>query len=81
VTDFEQWKTECENDPEILLICMEGKGETALYQTRSKHKERGEWKLFFKPIYHVWINGVCTIHTAEKNTAFTEWKKRPRKGR
>ena len=78
MNEFDRWVNDCANDNDIKLVCIEGKGRTALYQTRQKHKDRGEWNILFRPVYHVWIDGVCVIHTADSSTAYREWGKRPR---
>lgn len=77
---FLEWIKECESDPEVHVELVEGKDQTGMYLTRSKHKGRGTWRILLKPIYHVWIGGKDITHTPDKQLAYREWHKRPRNG-
>lgn len=57
MTNFELWVKGCETN-KTELYCLEGDGDTGLYETKSKYLHEHNY-YYNGPVFHVWIRGKC----------------------
>ena len=74
MTLFEAWVKGNElNNTE--LWCLEGKGDTALYKTQSKHEVNHNY-IGDAPVFHVWIKGKCVASITDYKAAYDLYQSR-----
>lgn len=75
MNDFDLWVNSCSSDSDCRLYCLEGRGETGLYQTKTRYMPKGEWNYFYhSPVYHVWIEGKCVFTSPDYGTAYRKYR-------
>lgn len=74
MTDFELWVKGCEVN-KAELYCLEGNGETGLYETKSKYLHNYNY-YYNRSVFHVWINGKCEFSGMDHMTALRLFAKR-----
>ena len=57
------------------LWCLEGKGDTALYKTQTKHEVNNNY-YGDTPVFHVWIKGKCELSTTDYQAAVALYQRR-----
>lgn len=74
MTDFELWVKGCEIN-KAELYCLEGNGETGIYETKSKCLHNYNY-YYNSSVFHVWINGKCEFSGMDYMTALRLFTKR-----
>ena len=57
------------------LWCLEGKGDTALYKTQTKHEVNNNY-YGDTPVFHVWIKGKSELSTTDYQAAVALYQRR-----
>ena len=74
MTNFALWVKGCEIN-KIELYCLEGDGDTGLYETKSKYLYKHNY-YYNSPVFHVWIKGKCEFSGLDYLTAQRLYAKR-----
>lgn len=74
LSGFELWIKDCEAN-KVLVYCLEGSGDTALYKTQNEYWNRNN-RFYTKPVYHVWKNGMRIYCGTNFLESYHKWKGR-----